>query len=166
MAERRRAVYALIGPKGAGKTYLGRLAERELGIVFVDVEAIALGLRAAGENGTAAVYREVERQVVRRMETCGEASIDLTGAAPETAALLANLEKRWAVRRVRVDAPLALCLERTAVRGGAGHLPADRAMIRKVHEISSALAIDYDLWIDNSDADDAELLAALRSIRP
>ena len=37
-----KTVYILIGPKGCGKSYVGTLLERELGLKFLRVEPLAL----------------------------------------------------------------------------------------------------------------------------
>ena len=49
-----RSVLILVGPKGSGKTYIGSLVERELGVRFLRVEPIFLeNMRGSHLTGTA-----------------------------------------------------------------------------------------------------------------
>ena len=41
-------VYVLVGPKGSGKSYVGRLLEREFGIEFLSIEEIFVKLQRKG----------------------------------------------------------------------------------------------------------------------
>lgn len=49
-----RTVLVLIGPKGSGKTYIGSLVDRELGVRFLRVEPVFLeNMRSSHLTGTA-----------------------------------------------------------------------------------------------------------------
>jgi len=164
MSRHTRTVFALIGPKGAGKSFLGRLAERQLGIAFADVEALALSMRSEERSAPYAIYSRVAQRVGKLAALGRDVSIDLTGASPDTARLLAQLEKTFTLRLVKVTAPLEECLRRIAARDPTRHLPADEAMIRKVHDLFTALTLDFDLVIENVGLSDGELIALWRTL--
>ncbi len=165
MTEQDAVVYVLVGPKGAGKTHVGRLAEEKLGITFVDVEALALSQRSTGERSTAVLYRDVVSAVRAALVSAQEVMLEVTGAAPETSTLLEDLRAVARVRLIAVQAPVETCVERVRTRDVSAHLPAPQELVREVHRRSTALGLTYDLQIDNSAASEDDLLAALAALR-
>ena len=53
-------LYMLIGPKGAGKTYIGKFVNRHTDIKFIQVELIWLDLQS-GEDGWKKVGQAIDR---------------------------------------------------------------------------------------------------------
>ena len=142
------SVIVLVGPKGAGKSTVGRLLEESEGVLFVDVEGIFRNL--ADPSNVIAGYEQVGREVSKRLESARAVSIELTGAARETPELLRHLRRRHAVRMVRLTAPLAVCLRRIRQRDASRHLPSSEELVRKVHAISEALPWEFDITVDTS----------------
>ena len=154
-------VVVWLGPKGVGKSFLGRLAEEHFGIRFLDVEAIFLGLpedRRGGYDG----YAQVEEAVGRAHRSGTSVSLELTGASPHTGRLLDHLCSRYGVDVVRVEAPLDLCLQRIQERDASRHLPVGEDIIRKVYEVATSSEFEADLHIHNQGLSEAELLTPLR----
>ena len=152
-------VVVWVGAKGVGKSYLGRLAAERLGVGFVDVEAI---FRAMPDpSSVRAGYRRVLDEVLRRLPRDRAVSLELTGAAPESADLLAQLADVSTLRLVRVRAPLDLCLQRIAARCATTHLPATEELIRRVHERSEELELPFDLVVESGVESDAQVAARL-----
>ncbi|MEJ7928510.1 shikimate kinase [Ramlibacter sp. AN1015] len=74
---------ALIGLPGAGKTTVGKLLARRLGLAFIDSDAaieqqLGCSIRAFFEAQGEAAFRDVESQVLHRL-TEGEACVLSTG---------------------------------------------------------------------------------------
>ena len=159
----RTPVVVLVGPKGAGKSTLGRALEHAGFARFVDVESIFLALpddQRTPEIGYRALLRELENEP-------RAATIELTGAAPEALELIEELRARRPVRLIRVDAPKDLCIERVKERDPAGHLPSDDALVAEVHRRSAALELNYDLAVDGAAPFDVPAIAiALRLDAP
>ncbi len=166
MNDNTKCVYVLVGPKGAGKTHLGRLAERELGITFVDVEAIALALPEAATTGTDALYERLEQDVAGTLIKTNEVTLEVTGASPGTAKLFESLRQKYILRLIQISAPLETCVARVEARDSSMHLPATSSLVRKVHARSMAANFPYDLELQNLPAPNAELVQALQSVRP
>lgn len=91
------AVLALVGLRGAGKSSIGAKVAARLGVPFVELdEAIAreagMTLGAIFEIHGEAYYRQMEREVLRRLVDAGEPLILATGGSivtdPETWGLL------------------------------------------------------------------------------
>ena len=81
-----------MGPKGAGKSHIGGLARDHLGIPFVDVEALFLALPEA-QRASYAPYSSIEDAVAESLERVDSVSLEITGASPHTAMLLAKLAR-------------------------------------------------------------------------
>ncbi len=163
MHHNRKSIYVLIGPKGARKSYLGRLAEGELGIPFFNVEALFLAL-PAGQLQSDCLYRPLEDAIANHFAHHSRATIELTGASDDTDRLLNNLASDYQQRLIRVNAPLEVCLQRVAERDQAQHLPASMEMLREVYRRSAALTYSYDLIIENVNLGPDDLLKAFKSI--
>nr|WP_155073059.1 shikimate kinase [Streptomyces taklimakanensis] len=113
----------MVGPPGAGKSTVGALVARRLGVGLRDTDA---DIEAAVGRPVAEIFvqegeewfREVERRVVRAALTGHDGVVSLGGGAvmdPDTRGLLAGLPVVFldvpladAVRRVGLDAPRPL----------------------------------------------------------
>jgi predicted kinase len=142
-----KTVYVLIGPKGAGKSTLGRLLEERRGVRFLDVEAIFLALPEA-ERRTDLGYRRLEERVAA---IGGDCSLELTGASPFTEGLLDRLRAGYRTRVVRVAAPLDECQRRVRSRAGS-HLPASDELVERVYGLSDAWEITDAVLVDGTRA--------------
>ena len=160
-------IFALIGPKGAGKSTLGRQLEHQLGIEFLDVEAIFRSLD--DPTAVAEGYARVADAAGERIDHGLSVSLELTGAAPQTHDLLDTLATQAPVRLVALEAPLAICLERVRNRDASTHLPIAEGIVEKVHALSTALDLPWDLELDTTHPVDtlvaqvAELLPKIRT---
>ncbi|HSN72015.1 MAG TPA: AAA family ATPase [Steroidobacteraceae bacterium] len=144
----------LVGPKGAGKTHIGRLLERELGVHFLHVESLWIDFRArcvaAGREpsiaaGIEAVHPRIRTALARHPHVC----VETTGASREILDDLLALAEREHTLIARIVAPLDLCLTRIAGRDPTEQLPVDPASCRRVHELSDALDLEADLVLEN-----------------
>lgn len=120
-----RAVIVLIGPPGAGKTTVGALLAKELGVGFTDTDAVIeakTGKTVADifiEDGEPE-FRRLEREAVAEVLTVGDGVIGLGGGAvmdTETQGRLAGrrvvyLETSFPelARRVGLDRPRPLLI--------------------------------------------------------
>ncbi len=166
MNDHPRTVYVLVGPKGAGKTHLGRLAERELGIRFIDVEAIALAHLEEAQDNSYALYERVEDEVARLLAKASEVMLEVTGASPGTGMLFENLRPRYVLRLIQIVAPIETCLARVEARDSSSHLASTPELVREVHRRSIAADFPYDLLLENPPASEPDLIEAIQSIRP
>lgn len=155
--------FVLVGPKGAGKSYVGRLAERSLGISFIDVEAIALSLPGGSTAGD--LYALVQTEVERRLQGTDEVLLEVTGAAPESVSLFEHLRRAYVLRLIQISAPLSTCIERISLRDATTHLPTTPEMVQRVYAVSIAADLPYDLRLENHATEDADILSAIQSLR-
>lgn len=160
----------LVGPKGAGKTTLGRMLEAELGARFVEVEAIfrRVLVESGGTIDEAYVRRGFDA-VVAHLDTLADPLlvIETTGASSATTDFLATLRARHSVRLVRVEAQADLCDTRIATRDASRQIAVPPGLVREMYLRSTSLTMPWpwDLTLDNNrDLTPSELAAALRPL--
>lgn len=155
----------LVGPKGSGKSHVGRIIERGLGVHFFHVEPLWMAYyaecRAAGREpaipeGIAVVHPRIAEALAAHRDVC----IETTGASPEILHALLGLAPPGQTLVVRVTAPLERCLERIAARDQTHQIPMDVDSIRKVHALSEAAAVTPTLTLRNDALDEHAITTA------
>ena len=155
-----RILYMLIGPKGAGKTYIGALVGRHTDIHFIRVEPIWLALRP-GEHG----WTKVEQAIDAAFESHPKIMIESLGAGEGFGRFHAALAAKYPIRMIRVYADLDTCLARVRGRDSADHIAVSDDKVAEYNKVAATVAYDWDLEIDNGGpAADAEILAAIRQL--
>jgi len=155
-----RVLYLLIGPKGAGKTYIGTLIGQHTEIRFISVEPIWLNLRS-GEDG----WQKVESAIDLVFQDHAKVMIESLGAGEAFYHFRASLAKKYTLKMIRVYADLETCLLRVKSRDAASHIPVSTEKIAQYNKIAAAVEYDWDLEINNSTpASDEMILAAIQTL--
>lgn len=152
MSEKKRIVL-LVGPKGAGKSTIGDLLQRELGIPFLRVEAVWLAVRdrvgAAHPEferlGHEAVIVRISEELTRTDTLC----IESTGASKHTPWFLEELGKLAHVLPVRILAEPQLCKERIRTRDASIHIPVSDDQVERINELAFQVDLPWAAEIDN-----------------
>jgi len=154
MASHRAQLLVLVGPKGAGKSEIGRMIESSFNAHFVDVERIAIRvLRSMGgiidETYARRAFEEIT-YAIRALETDHAAIIiETTGASDETICFLDRLMSRYEVCLIKVGARAETCAERVRTRNQSKQISVSDDLIRTMHARSEALTLPWDIEIDN-----------------
>lgn len=158
----------LVGPKGSGKTHVGRLLEAHLGVRFFHVEPLwmeyhaacaAAGRPVSLPEGIARIHPHIADALAEHPRVC----VETTGASPEILHDLLALGARAGLLLVRVAAPLPVCLARIRRRDPTHQIPLDEDAVRTVHARSTALDLPFDVVLHNADLDDDDLLRRFRA---
>jgi shikimate kinase len=157
----------LIGPKGSGKSHIGRLLERELGVHFFHVEphwmAFQDECRKTGiEPDIPTGIRRIHPLIADALAKHSFVCVETTGASNEILDDLLSFGEHGQQLLVNVRAPLSLCLNRIAERDPTEQIPLSPAEIEKVHALSSAVALPFDIVLENTSLDEDEILASFR----
>lgn len=158
----------LIGPKGCGKSYIGSLAERELGIPFFRVEPVFMNIRRDRSPDDPEYIREgfaeAEEQIRHMLAEKRTVLIESTGAADEFWSMLDRLAEAVHTVLVRITAPFDLCMERIHSRDQALQIPVSEEMILRMYRISTGISRTFQAEIDNSRSTDEAILNTLRKV--
>jgi len=158
----------LIGPKGSGKSYVGRTLEARLGVHFFHVEPLWLEYyaecKAANREpviveGIAKVRPVLERALAEHVHV----GVETTGASPEILAALMSLRPREETIVARVSAPLDVCLRRVSSRDQSHQIPMDMEAVREVHALSESLQLRSDITLLNVALTESEIAGLFES---
>jgi shikimate kinase len=165
----RKQLLVLVGPKGSGKTTLGRMLEQRLSARFVHVERVAQ--RVLAECGGVAderYARRAQRAVLDELAVQAADSellvIESSGASGETRSFFATLRERYELLFVRVHAQRATCDARLAEREQASQVHVPPELIARMYELSNHVSLPWDLELDNDTGLDARSVA--EAVRP
>ncbi len=155
----------LIGPKGGGKTHVGRLLERRYGVHFFHAERHWMVYHARCKDlgvtpNIAEGIQSVHPLLEDALRSYPRVSVETTGASREILDDLSTLRCPVPILRVRLVTPLQVCLQRVASRDASAQIPADRAMIERVHRLNEELDLPWDLVLENTDLSEQEIVEA------
>lgn len=138
-------LYILIGPKGSGKTYIGKRVHRYTDIHFLRVEPIWLAL-AEGEDG----WQKAEKTIDDLFQSYEKVMIESLGAGEGFKGMLANLKAKYEVRMIKIETELPECLNRVRSRNQQDHIPVSDDKVVVYNEIAAKVEYDWYATIDNN----------------
>lgn len=156
----------LVGPKGSGKSHIGRVLERRLRVHFFHVEPHWLsyhsecamaGCEPVISEGIARVHPLIGQALRRHAHVC----VETTGASDEILRDLLALAAMESILKVRVQAPLDLCLRRIQARDASQQIPMDDERVRLVYALSESCAIQPDVLLENHGLTEDEVVSCL-----
>ena len=156
----KKQLFILVGPKGSGKTTIGKIVDRETNISFLHVEPIWLALED-GENG----WHKVRKEIDSLFEKRDVVMIESLGAGEGFKGFYNDLSKQYCIKFIKVHAELDTCLERVRNRESADHIPISDDKVQEYNTIASKVNWPWAVVIDNEHmAKKAEIISALKSI--
>jgi len=153
----------LIGPKGSGKSHIGRLLEARLGVCFFHVEPLWMAYyeectRDARQPMIAEGITRVHPAIAAALERHQHVCVETTGASPEILDGLLHLGKQAGLLLARVKAPLSLCMERIMSRDQTCQIPMEPDKIRRVYELGESLDLPFAIELENIALTDEQVL--------
>jgi shikimate kinase len=158
----------LIGPKGSGKSHIGRTLEARFGVHFFHVESLwleyyaeckALKREPVIAEGIAKVHPALIRALDENVHVC----VETTGASPEILTALLSLRPREDTIVARVSAPLEVCLRRVSSRDQTYQIPMEMEAVRKLHGLSESLQLRSDIMLNNVALTESEIAEIFES---
>jgi len=157
-----KTVYVLIGLKGSGKTYTGKLLSERLAIPFLRVEDIFLKLKAINppedQNYVSRGYENVESEIRSLLTGFDELTIESTGIAFQFRKMITNLKEDFDVKLIKIDTDPELCIKRVKSRKRSGHIPVSDEMLTEINKLSESISYDFDLILKNNNITYDELI--------
>ncbi len=164
-----KTVYVFIGPKGTGKTYIGSILEKEIGLKFLPVEKLGLEniqkSKLTGEELIKEGFHQEESAIDEILKSNNAVSFESTGVHPYLQNILSSLRTKYNVRLIKIYTPLEKCYERIKHRDQSLQLPVSDDLLKRINEGAANVIFKWDLEIDNSaELDIKDIIFAFRSI--
>jgi shikimate kinase len=163
-----KTLYILIGLKGSGKTFIGKMVEDNLSIPFLRVENIFKNIKRdrhySDENYIREGFTLLEREIRNQFEETDRLTIESTGLTDEFKQMLESLRKDFSVKLIKIDTEPALCLQRVKERDNKEHINVSDSDVEKINELAIKVKFNYDLVIDNNSKSGEEIIKGLKLI--
>lgn len=165
--QQKKTVFILIGPKGSGKSHVGTVLKKYFGIPFLNVDKLGLEniskSKLVGEDLIKEGFHFEEENIAKTLQTEDSVAFEATGSHTYFFVVLNRLRSSYAVKLIRVSAPLDKCLERIATRDQTKHIPVSSELIQSINERALAVQLPWDLELDNSvDISEVAIVAAFQ----
>ncbi|MGD0712530.1 MAG: AAA family ATPase [Bacteroidales bacterium] len=158
----------LVGLKGSGKTYIGKLLQDKLNIPFLRVEDICLRINAGREINNKAyiseAFEQIEAEIRKKLASSDQITIESTASASQFDNMVLSLRKDFIVKLVKIDTDPNLCLQRVKTRDLKNHIPVSDEQIIEINKVSAMRTFDFDLIIENNNKTDKELIEELNKL--
>ncbi|HCC04700.1 TPA: shikimate kinase [Patescibacteria group bacterium] len=161
-----KTLFILIGLKGSGKTHIGSLIQRKLGIQFFRVEDVWLELKEEkfSEEYIRKGFSLVAEKIDEKFKEANRLVIESTAAHQEFHNLLARLKDKYEVKLIKIMAPPDLCLKRTKTRVQSIHIPVSDDRVEVINRKAFSVNLPFDLVIENEKGTDKEIVGNFSSL--
>jgi len=168
LMQQKKTVFILIGPKGSGKSHVGTVLKKYFGIPFLNVDKLGLEnipkSKLLGEDLIKEGFHFEEDNIAKILQTEDSVAFEATGSHTYFFVVLNRLRSSYAVKLIRVSAPLDKCLERIATRDQTKNIPVSNELIQSINERALAVQLPWDLELDNSvDISEVAIVASFQS---
>ncbi|MFA3919328.1 AAA family ATPase [Ruegeria hyattellae] len=165
---KRNIIILLVGPKGAGKTYLASRMEDEIGISFLRVEPIWLELMKEMRPGSSDFDIEGLSRVIEgvreRLSARSSVVLESTGTAPWFSEMHNALDAMGELILIKVSAPNEMCLDRIRQRDASQHIPVSDDRIEQINMLAERVQLPWSVEIQNtSETEVVEFLEFIRA---
>lgn len=161
-------VYLLIGQKGSGKSFIGKILDEEFGIKFIRVEDWARKIKRDreidDESYLKQVFAEIEAGIRKCLDETDKLAFESTGLTEYFDTMLENLKHDFKVTTIGVTAESKTCLERVKRRDSNIHINVSDNQVLMINEKVREKNSETDFTINNESKPAHELMSELANI--
>ncbi len=161
-------IFLLIGPKGAGKSYIGNLIEKFYNIKFIRVEDWAKKIKIKravnDESYIKEVFITIEKGIRKTLEDLNEIVFESTGLTSYFDQMFCNLKKDFDVILIKIIAKQELCLKRVKIRELEIHINVSDKEVSQINDAFFNKNMKTNFVIDNNEKNENELIDEIEKI--
>lgn len=154
-------IFVLVGYKGSGKTFIGKLFESEFGIKFLDGESVFLAphneMNTLKERMSAS-FLSLKETIIALMQVHNTIAFGSTGSSKDFSIMLNQLRRNYELVLIKIEADDDVCINR------ARRECERRADVISDHELklinfkSSLYNYNFDFYLENNNKTTKELI--------
>lgn len=168
MIQSNKTLYILVGARGAGKSHVGTLIEKEFGVPFLNVEPFFIAVNPEGnaEDGDAFVraWHNVSREIASILSNHTAVTVESIGIFDSYFDFVENMKALYTVVTIFVETDKGLCDERVFARDCGAHVPATQESLNAYYQMLKKTNARHDLIIQNNDCDEDLLIKQLEPL--
>jgi FkbM family methyltransferase len=158
-------VFLLIGPIATGKSYIGKLIEKEFNIPFFEYEDIFIEEQKKDPKGYLKRAEPLAKHAIFEfLKKNNKICIENTMSRPYAFKILDKLQQVADVRLIYINTPLEITLKRLGQRNKNSNVKWSDEEIEKINKECKRLDFKYDLVIDNTNVSNERILEQLRTL--
>ncbi len=166
-----KTVYILIGARGSGKTYIGKLIDKELRIKFLLVEPYFLeaakreDYKNTNNNLFAKIWQKIGEDIDNYLKNNEEIIFESLGVFDSFKNFLKNLKSKYNIKLIKINCPQNICFYRLKNRDPSLHVKIDKNDIEKIKESLDKEKYKFNLVIENENLSDDEILSLFKKLK-
>ena len=168
MKSQNQIIYLLLGPKGSGKSFIGTLMDRHLGIRFIRVEDWAKQVKKDrtidNDSYLREVFAAIEKGIREEFKKKTPIVFESTGLTDYFDQMFNNLNQDFHLITIKIIADEKLCLERVKSRDQSIHINVSDDQVNHINQLVKEKDIKSDFSLFNEDKSENELVEELRNI--
>lgn len=163
-----KTVVILIGMKGSGKSYIGNLIEKELGIKFLQVEPLFIKSHGSKkidpDKPITTGYPLVIKEIKKYLTKDNIIVIESLGIGKEFENFLNLLKENYTVLLVKIHTSFNTSFQRVKTRDTTNQILLSDNFIKQVNEASSKQQREFVAIIDNENATDEKIVSVFNKL--
>lgn len=163
-----KTIYLLIGKKGSGKTYIGKLLEKELIIRFLSVEPYFLHVKNDYEDTKKDSFNEswekIEFDIDNLLKKEDSVIFESLGTYNSFREFLKRIKSKYNVKLIKINTNKSTCIKRIKKRDNTNHVPMNEELIKNINKIADKEKYQFDLIIDNEKSLNQEIINEFKRI--
>ena len=162
----KKQIFILVGPKGCGKTFIGTLIQKEIGIHFLRVEDIWLSLKSERLSNEYIIegFSLVKKNIDQLLTSNSRIVIESTGTSEHFFTFLDILRSSYEVKLIKIVASPDVCVNRIKSRDSSLHVPVSDDMLSLINQAALETNLDYDLIINNEKTSNNMIIKMFQSL--
>ncbi|WP_420320370.1 hypothetical protein [Flagellimonas sp.] len=163
-----RTIYLLIGAKGSGKSFIGKLMDRLFKIKFVRVEDWAIKVKSkralSDDKYLKEVFEIIEKGVRKELLQVDQIVFESTGLTHYFDEMLVNLKYDFQLVTIKILTNDRLCLKRVKTRDRSIHINVSDEEVEQINQMVLEKNMKCDFEIKNNKKSEKQLIEELKII--
>lgn len=147
-----KTVFLLVGPKGSGKSHIGRLFQQKYGIPFIVVEDWVKHLipeNPITDDYVKKVFDIICKGIIDQLKTKYQVIFESTGISDHFLSMYKSLSLKYNLVLIKVEANPETCIRRIEQRNAEDHIYFSEPEIRRINNEAIKVKLPFNAILSN-----------------